>query len=417
MRKIISLIFVFILVVPTAAWLIKLDFGINITRAGFEFPRPYGRALLENEYYLSFDQYFNDNFSMRTPLIVAKNWLDLHVFHTTDDTKIHVGKNGWLFNRKSIEIYRKEACGDKTEVGRMVLKLRALEKIIEGSGRRFFFIVVPNKITIYPEYVGFVPKSNSCNLSYYDLLLEHLGGNPLEGFVRLDQLMREAKNSHLLIFDKASTHWNGLGAMVAAETLHQQIFDSGLNLPPPDPISIDDDEPGDLKLQLLGLAPRSEGKPFRHLSDSHQPEFPRAIVYGDSFLRNLLPYLSQMFKQLDVVQIDRIPSIKQNENLQAHDFILIETSESELDNLRIDLDGIYALLQAEAAIPERAALDLKAVVPVSQCSLDLKPDGLEIKSLGAQSAFELKSVPASDNNTFYVVKIRIKHFNFVDYLT
>ena len=405
MRKIISLIFIFILVVPTAAWLIGLDFGIKINRAGFEFPRPYGRALFENEYYLSFDQYFNDSFSMRAPLIVAKNWFDLHVFRTADDTKIHVGKDGWLYRRKSVEDYRKEACSDKTDVGWTVLKLRALEKIIEGSGRRFFFIVAPNKVTIYPEYMGFVPESNSCNLSHYDLLLEHLREDPLEGFVRLDQLMREAKNSHSLIFDKDSTHWNRRGARVAAEALHQQIFRSGLNLPQPDSISIDDDQPGDLKLQLLGLAPRSEANPSQLLSGSHQPAFPRALVYGDSSLRNFLPYLAQMFKQLDVIRADRMLDVKPNENLRASDYILIETSESELENLKIDLDGIYALLQAEATIPEKATLDLKAAVPVLQCSLDLKPDGLEIKSLGAQSAFELKSVPASDNTTFKVLKL------------
>jgi hypothetical protein len=408
MRKIFSLIFVFILVLPTATWLIGLDFAININKIGVEFPRPYGRVLLENEYYLAFDQYFNDNFSLRGPLIFAKNWLDLHIFHTTDASDVYVGRDGWLYSRESIEDYQNEACEDDRDIEWMVLKLHALEKIIGASGRRFFFIIAPNKVTIYPEFIGLASMSNACGHSRYDLLVDSTTLYPFEGFVRLDEVLRTAKKSQALLYDRATSDWNGLGAMVAAETLLRQIFDGDLNLPPLDYISIDDTEPGDLKRRLLGLTPRAEDQPLRHFSGSSRPGSGHGIVYGDFFLGNFIPYLTQMFKQLDVVQADRIPSIKHNENLRTYDYILIETSESELENLRIDLDGIYSLLEAEAVIPERTALDLRTLVPVSQCSLDLRSDGLEIKSVGAQSAFEIKSVPASDEIGFRVLKLSIE---------
>ncbi len=408
MRKIVSLIFVFILVLPIATWLIGLNFGININKIGVEFPKPYGRVLLENEYYLAFDQYFNDNFSLRGPLIFAKNWLDLHVFRTTDATDVYVGRDGWLYSRESIEDYQNEACDDDMDIEWMVLKLHALEKIIGASGRRLFFIIAPNKATIYPEFIGLAPMSNACGHRRYDLVLDSTTLYPLEGFVRLDEVLRAAKKNHALLYDRATSDWNGLGAMVAAETLLRQISDGDFNLPSLDYISIDDAEPGDLKSRLLGLAPRVEDQPLRHFSGSSRPESGYGIVYGDFFLRNFIPYLTQMFKQLDVVQADRIPSVGHNENLRTYDYILIETSESELENLRIDFDGIYSLLEAEAVIPERTALDLRALMPVSQCSLNLRPDGLEIKSLGAQSAFEIKSVPASDEISFRVLKLLIE---------
>ena len=62
MRKIFTLIFVFLLLTPAAVWLIDLDFGLQVDRIGLKPPRFDGRALFDNEYYLSFDQYFNDSF-------------------------------------------------------------------------------------------------------------------------------------------------------------------------------------------------------------------------------------------------------------------------------------------------------------------------------------------------------------------
>ena len=73
MRKIFSLIFVFLLLTPAAVWLIDLDFGLQVDRIGLKPPRFDGRALFDNEYYRSFDQYFNDNFSLIKILLNKKD--------------------------------------------------------------------------------------------------------------------------------------------------------------------------------------------------------------------------------------------------------------------------------------------------------------------------------------------------------
>ncbi len=54
MKKIFSIIFVLILLLPTAAWIIGLDFNINVKRIGCKPPRFDGRALLKNDYLSAF---------------------------------------------------------------------------------------------------------------------------------------------------------------------------------------------------------------------------------------------------------------------------------------------------------------------------------------------------------------------------
>jgi hypothetical protein len=407
MKKIFSLIFLFLLIVPAMAWLIGLDFGINVDNKKLDPPRPHGWAFLDNEYYRSFDQYLNYTFSLRSALTFAKNWLDYHIFRTTDSRSVHIGRNGWLYTSKSIDDYRKEACRDKMDVDRMLLELHALEMIIEASGRQFLFFVAPNKSSIYPEHVGFAPKATGCNHSRYDLLLESIKKHPLRSFVRLDEQLRTAKERSPLLYEKTSTYWNRRGALVAAEKIHQQIFDSPMKEPPADHHSSGRISKGDLYRQLMGFPPLDEDKPFQSFVNPNQSDLSTGLLWGDIFTNNFLFYAQDMFKKLDVILTDQVPSRQHGENLRAYKIIVLEKAESELATVHIGLEKIFSLFEHETQIPERYLLDLRAAVPVSHISLDLVKDGLKIKSMGAHSAFELTSVPGSDVNIFRVLKLSI----------
>jgi len=407
MKKAFSLIFLFLLLVPAVVWLIGLDVDPTAKSKKPTPPRPYGDALLSVDYYRSFDQYFNRNFSLRSPLTVAKNWLDYHIFRTTDATGVHIGRSGWLYSRKAIDDYRKEACKDAADMGRMFLELQALERIIEASGRRFFFIVAPGKSTVYPEYVGFIPDTTKCSLNRYDLLLKNIAEYPLGSFVRLDEELRNAKERGALLYDKTSTCWNGLGAMVAAQTIRQRIVDGRPEHGPVDLRVSDTTGMGDLYAQLLRLPSPAEGRPAQSLANRERPDLPTGLVYGDAFTHNLLPYAAGTFNQLDVITSDRVPSRQHGENLRAYDVILLERAESELAALHIDLEEAFSLLEPEVNISKRYPLDLGLAVPLSHISLELREDGLQIKSMGPQSSFELTSVPGSDEGMFRVLKLTI----------
>jgi hypothetical protein len=408
MRKIFILIFVFLLLTPAVVWFIGLDFGLQVDRIGLKPPRFDRRVLFDNEYYLSFDQYFNDGFSLRSPLILAKRWLDYHIFHMTDVKGVHVGSNGWLYSRQSIDDYRKEACNETQDIERLVLELLAVEKMIEATDRRFFFIVAPGKSTIYPEFVGPLPQSSACSHSRYDLFLEAIEANGLKSFVRLDQYLSQAKNNHALLYDRTGSIWNGLGAMIASEAIQAQIikdhkekvvFDYKRNVT----VAYDD-----LNKRLMGFLTGAEEVPVMHLSPSGQTELSHGIIYGDGFLKNLIPYLAELFSRLDVIRTDSFPSRQYGENLSAGDLILLERAESELGTTRIEVDKILSIFEPEALVPIRYLLDPQTIIPGANVSLNSRADGLEIKSVGFQSVFKFKSIPASDDNFFKVLKLTIE---------
>jgi Carbohydrate esterase, sialic acid-specific acetylesterase/SGNH hydrolase-like domain, acetyltransferase AlgX len=408
MKKIFSLIFIFILLLPTLVWLSGLEFSIKMERIGLKAPRLDGQALLDNQYYRSFDQYFNDSFSLRSPLLFAIRWLDYHLFQTTAADDVHVGNQGWLFSRRSIEDYRKEACSGVPDIEQLVLELHAIESIIAASGRRFFFTVAPDKSTIYPEFVGFVPQNESCNRSRYDRLLEAIAARPLKGFVRLDELLRSAKKSAALLYDTSQADWNNLGALVAAEGLQAKIIIDSSQKRLFNYRSSDTTGDGDLNRHLMGFWTETEDAAVVHRRDSGGSTLPSAIIYGDAFIKNLIPYLEQMFGRLEVIRTDSVLSGQDEEDFRAGDVILLERAESELATLQIDVDKIFSIYETQARIPVKSHLDLQTIVPGTHVALQHKADGLEIKSLGVQSVFNINSIPGSTANIFRVLKLIIQ---------
>jgi hypothetical protein len=408
MRKIFSLIFVFLLLIPAVVWLIGLDFNLQVNRIGLKPPRFDGRALFSNEYYRSFDQYFNDNFSLRSPLILTKRWLDYRIFHMTDVTGVHVGTNGWLYSRESIDDYRKVACDRMQNIEWLVLELHAIEKMIESTGRRFFFIVAPSKSTIYPEYVGFVPQSTACNRSQYDLLLETIGFHPLKSFVRLEQLLQDSKKNHALLYDKNSAYWNDLGARVATNAIQMQIIQDDTQKRVIDYQRRDATGAGDLARRLMGFVRGVDDVPVMHLSSSGQSEFSSATVYGDDFIDNLIPYLKQIFSQFAVIRTDSIPSRQYGENLHASDLILLERAESGLETINLEIDNIFSTFEPDALIPVRYLIDLKNSIAGSNVSFDKSGEYIEIKSIGHRSTFKLPAIAGSEDRIFRVLKLTVE---------
>ena len=408
MKKLLSLIFIFLLLAPLGLRVTGLDFSANVDKLGIKPPRFCRQAFLDNDFYGYFDQYFNDSFPLRGPMILLKNWLDYHVFRTTDSREVHIGTHGWLYDFKSIEDYRKQACNDRAYVEHLVLELHALEKIIQASGRRFFFSIAPNKSTIYPEFVGVEPEGNPCNRSRYDLFLEIIAQHPLKSFVRLDAPLTDEKNKGSLLYDKTSTMWNRRGAMVAAQSILGKVFDGRVPASVPDLAPPQANISGDLTAKLMGHSAAVDDKYMGSFSAVNPTGLLSAVVYADSFVSHLIPYLNRMFKNLDVIVTDHIPSKPHGENLNPYDVILLETAESQMQTLQIDLDRIFSALEIRAPFMDKGPLDLKHVLPVSQISLEARRDGLAIKSLGSGSVFKFISVPGSDPETFRVLKLSVE---------
>ncbi len=395
-RLVFSLLFIAMLMAPGLVSMLGAKGSITKPHAQPVPPAPDVRTLLEPEYYQAWTLFADSYLGADHTLTRLKNWLDYHLFEMTDAQGVYVGRDGWLFDGQSINDFRKNGCSQSGHIRQLIQDLEAAARIAELTGRRFIFSVAPDKATIYPEYVGDLPRAPACQQSLYDLLLAEHHIRPIKGFVPLDQLLRNAKNDYSLLYDQTGTYWNTNGATVAAHGLLAHIFPNG---------ATPNTEVDDLSTQILQRRPADKGPVHALTPATHTKQLSAAVIYGGPAMTYILPYLTPHFDRVDLIAAATIPSANHHEDLSAYETILVMATEPQLADLQLDMDSFCRMLAIDSAVTAKTRIPLKAVRAEKQTSLDIQGDRLRIKSMGAGAFFKLPALPGSDDHTLRVLAL------------
>lgn len=272
------------------------------------------------------ENYFNDNFLLRNFFISLNSIVKFKALKSSSSPKVIIGKNGWLF-------YNGEAAKDGASISNHLgllpygyedifksykSNLEAKKRYLEKIGISYVFVIAPDKSSIYPEYLpnGY---SNSTRKSNTDLLVEYLKKNSTVSILDLRQQLRSMKKNGQPLYYKNDTHWNNLGGYFAYNAISNHLSEKHPSIKPR---SIEDfsiqqlktDTPGglgemlalvhydDLEYILTPNIPYS----YSHLSGAENDRYPQiyykntknlpnAIVFRDSFMQAVEPYLSDDF--------------------------------------------------------------------------------------------------------------------------
>ena len=354
--------------------------------------------MLEPEYYKAWSRYAQNLITVNSPLTRAKSWIDYRLFAMTDAKGIHVGRQGWLFDEKAIESYQKNACDGAHHIAQQIINIRSATRLAELAGRRFIIGIVPGKSTIYPEFVGTVPQNQACAQSLYDIFLSHHQRNPIKAFLRFDQTLIAAKTPQQPLYGTSSRTWNAAGAEIANQALLQALFGT---LP---------EQEADANDLSQALMERATGKPTAHDNKNgpgEEKHYSACALYGGPAITHLLPKLMPRFDRVDVITSGTIPSRIHNENLADYETIIALIDESDLGELNLDMDRFCQMLGADASAGARHAIDLGTIKAKTGSSLQMDPDRLVIKSMGATAFIELPGLPGSDDRSLRILKLEL----------
>ena len=304
-----------------------------------------------------FEQYWNDHFAFRTKLIRALNVAKVRWLHVSTSANVLLGRASWLFYTPQPIGLDHDCIRPFTfeELERWRLALEHRHDWLARRGCRYLLFIPPDKQTVYPEYAD----PNSLPLRTHtrlDQLVEHLAEHhsPVE-VVDIRPAMWAAKERERL-YHRTDSHWNDRGAFVGytqvASTLAKWF--PGIEPMPRSAFRATvDARGGDLGL-MVGLAEREEwlrlepltpwrsrmkddvvwpagavfplGKPFA--TESDDARLPRAVIFHDSFMLALYPFLSQHFRRAAYVwQDDFYPEVVERER---PDIVLQELLERKL---------------------------------------------------------------------------------------
>ena len=222
-------------------------------------PLPRTLAALR-EYRAGFETWFDDRFGLRGPLVRLDHWVRAVVFGVSPVPKVLIGKSGWLYFRgedaKAFDRWYRgsEAISDAT-LAAIRAELLQRQEFLASRGIPFVVVVVPEKYSIYPEYLPdwAMPRARA---TPFDRLVTALAADTPLHFIDLRAPLRAAKGSDRLYY-QTDSHWNYLGASVGYGALMTEVATllPGLDVaavPRPPYVAGVDYYSGDLA-QMLGL--------------------------------------------------------------------------------------------------------------------------------------------------------------------
>lgn len=326
-------VFLFIAFVPFVSWFVNGPEPQDPAEKRVLARKPHFRWDEPFEFPRAFQAFYNDHVPFRTDLIRTNNWLKIKMLGVSPINRVRGGKEGWLFldnqdpRPSSIDYYRSGELFTTGELEQWKNLLEQRHKWLKAKGIHYVFVMVPNKNTIYPEYMpDNVRKINK--KSRWDQLKGYLEKHSDVRFVDLRPALLEAKKQRR-VYSITDTHWNDYGAYVAHCEIIKRIsrFFPGAEPLPLSRFEIyeDDSAGGDLaQMLLLQKETLRENKikmkaipPFKAFKGkkvkvkrlfvtTRSTEFPgaplpRLLMVHDSFFKKLMPFLSEKFRRVTYI--------------------------------------------------------------------------------------------------------------------
>lgn len=319
-------------------------------------------------FYSKVDSFINDHFVYRGVLIRAKSFIDYRIFNSSVSSKVHIGKNEWLYYRDELRDYQKNDCNAIESMREIAIQLNSIERVLEASGKKFIFVVAPNKSTIYPENVGLEQPHTRCDKNKYDLLLEAFNEYPVKGFIRLDDKLSKAKQEKQLYY-QFDTHWNVNGAILASITILKHLNPISWEKYFPEVELISGQQEGDLarimslkfrseelvvknihypvKYNLKTLEPLVRNYASFEIKVDNPPNdiIQRTVMFHDSFMAVPLQFFKSSFEQLGTYWLSDLSKPRAIDDIRRSQIVLIEVVERNLSSLQKNLKDFRAALQ------------------------------------------------------------------------
>jgi len=166
------------------------------------------------------EAYCTDHFGFRSSLIKGHNWVRYKLFKKAPGD-ILAGDEGWLYlSRGIVTDYLGQIPFTEEELSGIRAGMEKRRLQLEERGIHHLVVIVPNKMTIYPEYLPkyIGPYGGRTRL---EQLWEYMQGSSAE-VVDLREHLRQAKAVREVYYAN-DTHWNDHGGLIGYQQTYERL--------------------------------------------------------------------------------------------------------------------------------------------------------------------------------------------------
>jgi len=214
----LSLIFLTIILIPMVNNLFKLYSPGKLRENRKAAKKPKLLKMDYERYFKDFKNFYEDTFSFRPDLIFFNNYLRVKLFNVSPVDRVMIGKNGWLFikklkeNNREIDYSRSTEKFSSADLALWGKIFKDRNRWLKDRGIRMFIVIVPNKSTIYSEYLPDNAKIMAKQVRT-DQLISYFKDHSEIKILDLRKEMLKAKKSKRLYY-KTDSHWNWFGTYI-----------------------------------------------------------------------------------------------------------------------------------------------------------------------------------------------------------
>lgn len=136
---------------------------------------------------------------------------------------VYVGKDGWLFYTDSVSDYLGENLYSDAMLKRIAKQTQERADWCEENGMTFYFMIAPNKNTIYPEMM--MSSMQQGEQRRIDQVYDYLQANTTVRCIDVRDALTAEKNANpdVDLYYPLDTHWNNHGGFIAYQAMMDVI--------------------------------------------------------------------------------------------------------------------------------------------------------------------------------------------------
>lgn len=277
----------------------------------------------------AFEAYYNDHFPLRNFFIRWNNIIMVKLLNVSPvPDKVLFGKKGWLFyiGDGAFDNYRRVAVFSDEELKNIRNNFETRNAWLKNQGIAYYLIFVPEKQTVYPEFMPDFIKPKD-NILKFDQIVGNLRKNSTIQLIDVKEILLAEKKG-IELYRHYDSHWNNYGAFIASRSLLHMVANDfpvisslipSLNDFYIDKVYIDYGDlismlgigNGILKEPVFYFAPKIKNsiREFNNIDfqnfqekiyvveDAKKKQLPRMVMFRDSFANNMIQHLSDCFSR------------------------------------------------------------------------------------------------------------------------